>query len=457
MSAEFVLPLEGFQPLHETKQLTYDPQFDVDAYTRLQHLRFAEPDEYTRRLEGLNGTIEFNLVTMLGERLNAAVSRRIDLIDEDGIMRDSSQKKPLLEWYERGRIARLEQGSSPHDQLREQAEIVGQQKIQDAMSQAPIGTLMFCASRPGNEYLPEETPLEEQSIYGHNFIDMQYKQSENEIVVLRAMSGLTREETIENIKLLKPDYELSDNPDDIELLSHPVELRPGESFVTSLEELQQFLYRDLDSSLSEEAFEIVKQECMPYIKRYLLIVENAPKVHELLKKAYNAIVNKADEVVDSLQDGTYFADWQQDRIATLAQMAVLGTQPVRAVSTGCGFSSGFAVRSGNNSPFGVVDFSSMNQEESDSKGSLFFACPTCRYVNKRPREGYLEQCMKCSTSVRCDELSEDELRKKRLKKMQEEKMNDKSQEEKKTTNKSLEKGILVTLFSPRETEEKNER
>jgi hypothetical protein len=449
MSAEFAIPIESYQPIHETKQLTYDPQFDVDAYRGLQHLRFSEPAEYTKRLEGLRGTTEFNLVTMLGERLNAAVSRRVDLLDEDGIMRDSNEGKPLLEWYERGREARLEQGSSSHDQMREEAEVLGQQKIQEAMSQAPIGTLMFFSSRPGNEQLPEGTPQEEKSIYGHNFIDMQYKQSDNEIVVLRAMSGLTLEETVENIKLLKPDYEISDNPDDIELLSNPVEIRPGESFVRTLEDLQQFLYRDLDNSLSEEEFEIIKQECMPYIRRYLVIVENTNYVTDLLKRAYNAVVNKADEVVDAIKDGTYFFKQEEASIASLAQMAVLGSLPVRAVSTGCGFSGGFAVGAGNNSPFGVLDFSRKSQDESDSKGSLFFPCPSCKHVNKRPREGFLERCMKCSTSVRCDVPTEDELRKKRLKKMEDEKKAlPKKQEVQKAKEKPLEEGILVTLFSP---------
>ncbi len=30
--------------------------------------------------------------------------------------------------------------------------------------------------------------------------------------------------------------------------------------------------------------------------------------------------------------------------------------------------------------------------ESDSKGSLYFPCPACKTVNKRPREGYVESC-----------------------------------------------------------------
>lgn len=43
--------------------------------------------------------------------------------------------------------------------------------------------------------------------------------------------------------------------------------------------------------------------------------------------------------------------------------------------------------------------------ESDSKGSLYFPCPACKTINKRPREGYVERCQnpKCTSpeAVRC--------------------------------------------------------
>lgn len=43
--------------------------------------------------------------------------------------------------------------------------------------------------------------------------------------------------------------------------------------------------------------------------------------------------------------------------------------------------------------------------EADSKGSLYFPCPACGFINKRPREGYVERCQNpaCSdpTKVRC--------------------------------------------------------
>ena len=116
---EYHDPLEDVMP--RSSQLTYTLEFDVDAYQSLNNL---PPEEYHQRIEALNGTTEFNLITTLGERLNAAVSRRIDRLGEDGIMRDIHQGRALIDWYEAGRLARVEQGSSQHDQLREKAEVI---------------------------------------------------------------------------------------------------------------------------------------------------------------------------------------------------------------------------------------------------------------------------------------------------------------------------------------------
>lgn len=41
--------------------------------------------------------------------------------------------------------------------------------------------------------------------------------------------------------------------------------------------------------------------------------------------------------------------------------------------------------------------------ESDSKGSLYFPCPVCGAINKRPREGYVSHCQSCGTDkVACE-------------------------------------------------------
>ena len=40
----------------------------------------------------------------------------------------------------------------------------------------------------------------------------------------------------------------------------------------------------------------------------------------------------------------------------------------------------------------AFQLSSAHSMESDSMGSLYFPCPACGHVNKRPREGYVERC-----------------------------------------------------------------
>jgi len=446
---EYHDPLEDVMP--RSSQLTYTLEFDVDAYQSLNNL---PPEEYHQRIEALNGTTEFNLITTLGERLNAAVSRRIDRLGEDGIMRDIHQGRALIDWYEAGRLARVEQGSSQHDQLREKAEVIGQQKIQERMAEAPVGTMIFYMSRPGNENLPPETPCFERSIYEHNFMDIAYKISETEIEVTRSMSGLSMEETLAVIKMLRPDHQFQENVDDITLLENPIELLLGENIIKTPEDLQGFVYRNLENSLTEEEFEIVKRECMPYIKRYLMIVENCLGVTPMLKSSYNAVVNKADEVVHGLKRGIYtYQTKSEDSVASFYQVAFFGSLPVRAVSTGCGFSGGFA-NTENNTPFGVLDFSRKPPDEKDSKGSLFFACPRCKHVNKRPREGFLELCQRCLGSVRCDGSESDELTKKRMMKQKVEAKWLPKQAVKETANKKqVTEGILVTLFSLFETKE----
>jgi hypothetical protein len=46
---------------------------------------------------------------------------------------------------------------------------------------------------------------------------------------------------------------------------------------------------------------------------------------------------------------------------------------------------------------------SSHSMESDSMGSLYFPCPKCGVINKRPREGYVENCQGCGTDeVACN-------------------------------------------------------
>lgn len=464
---EYQYPLQEYR--RESKQLTYTLEFDVDAYSKIRELSFSNPEAYQKQKEALNGTTTFNLVTTLAERLNAALSRRIDVIDDEGVMRDSHQGKPLIEWYEKGRLARLEQGSSPHDQLREEAEIVGQEKIQEFFADAPVGSFAFFISRPGNEGLPKDLQKSEQSIYNHSFIDISQKTGENEITVMRCMSNLSRTDALNKIRDIKPDYQLPEDATDVELLAHPVTIAPSEVPFQSVDDLHSFFHDQVADSLSEEEFEIVKKACMPYIRRYLLVVENTSYVTDTLKRSFNAILNKADEVVEQIRRGRGISLYQEnsDDVASERDMYLLGSMEVRSVDTGCGFSGGFAVGEGNNSPFGVLDAVGgfWIGQERDQYGSLYFECPSCKKTNKRPSGTLIPNCLYCHVDVSCGNNEGEEKKKKELQmREQEEKKKEleegkrlAAEEERKKKMKKKENGLLEILVFSFQNDQKKDK
>lgn len=439
----------------ETKApLTYTLEYDVDAYQKLLVFKDTDPERSLREKEALDGLTRFNMITLLGERLSASISERIDVVDEQGIMRDRFQKRALIDWYEAGRMARLEDGASIHDQLREVAEVKGQHVIQARLK--TIGKMMISISPPGAE----------DSVYKHNFYDIFHLVSDSEINVIRYMSGLTIPETLKRLQALGIETPL--DATDIELLANPFEIELGETLCQTPDQIHEYLHEHIENSLTRQEMDLVKNECMPLINRYLMVVENAPCVTDTLKRAYNAIVNKADEVVALLKSGAYSLPNQPDKsfeVAPIATMLALGSQQVRAVDTGCGFSGGYTV--GNSSPFGVLDFArGYRQDERDQFESLYFICPSsgCRKENKRPRGVLIPNCQHCGIDVSCGvDLNKDKKKKEKLRQEEvvEQKyladvaMFERKKKEQRKKN-DEDEGFLVFLFHP-DREKKDEK
>lgn len=432
--------------------LTYTLEYDIDAYQKLRVFKDTDSERYIREKEALDGLTKFNMMTLLGERLNASISERIDVVDEQGIMRDRFQNKALIDWYEAGRIARFEDGSSVHDQLREAAEVEGQRTIQERLR--TIGKMMVSVSPPGG-------------IYKHNFYDVFKRVSQTEIEVVRYMSGLTIPETMARLRALGIQTP-SDDVTDVELLANPFEIEEGQTPCKTPDDIHAFLHTHIENSLSREEMSIVKNECQPLINRYLMVVENAPYATDTLKQAYKAVVNKADEVVEKLKAEVYDLISQPDKssdIAPLATMLALGSQPVRAVDTGCGFSAGFAF-GGSSAPFGVLDFAPgfYRADERDQYESLYFICPSsgCRKENKRPRGILIPNCQHCGADVSCGPDKSAEKKKKEKLRQEEEQREQKRLEEasvlekkkkEKQKKKDEEGGFLLFLFQPKEEKE----
>lgn len=78
-------------------------------------------------------------------------------------------------------------------------------------------------------------------------------------------------------------------------------------------------------------------------------------------------------------------------VMTIMQMMGSGSASCPAAITNKR-TGAFTVFAGSSASFITSSFA-----ESDSMGSLYFPCPVCGVVNKRPREGFVENCQSCGT------------------------------------------------------------
>jgi hypothetical protein len=162
--------------------------------------------------------------------------------------------------------------------------------------------------------------------------------------------------------------------------------------------------------LSVEDFAQIKKFCAFLMVSYINSVLLEPDNKNLHARKYNAILNKADEIAEVLKNerkGLEFVE--QSENMSEWEIYLLGSQPVRAVDTGCGFSGGAEVASALGS-YSVAQFGYewYGDRMTDSKGSRVFACPEigCGKMNIRPHEGFLERCQHCfSDKVACKDDS----------------------------------------------------
>jgi|SRR3989344_573685 len=341
----------------------YDTMFDAVKYQALLEL----DNTYQDKKEALNASVSFNLRTALSERFHTGISTRVDLI-EDHVMKSLHTREPLLEMFERGRKYRAAHGSSLSDQARETAEVIGFAKIQKLLCNphTRAGTMVLSISPPGNE----------GSIYTHNFYDIFTLKEKGGVEVSRYSSALGAKEALKKIQQLYPFYDLSEQASDVSFLANPIRISP-EREVKSAKDVHRFLHKE-HAYMDQEAFEEIVQLCLPYIHHYLSILSQNPFDREKIGKAFDALLNKADEVagLGSRRPSFVFNETFPDEFTRLE------SQRVREVATGCGRSVG------SQGSFSVVEFG----ESSDDYGERSFPCPSCGRKNLRPYNKMLSRC-----------------------------------------------------------------
>lgn len=329
--------------------MTYDPEFDTNAYIALNNL--LDPLERQRQKDALDGYTRSNLQTMLGERFHTLLSKRTYDIRGGQLFSPEHPDEPALGIFKRGQQYRKENGSSLHDQEREQAEIDTFIPIDESFSdpKTPVGTIQIVVSRPGKN-LPGQKPSE----YQHNFYDV-YMKLDNTVLYRRYSSALTASETFEKALRLNAWYamhELGNDPtfvpDDIFFLRHPIYLDPRVNSYLNPDAIHAFFHRG-HAFMQEDQYNYILAACQGYIDAYIRIVSESPTDRRMRNLAYNALLNRADEVAQAFKQtqerggigSIYGRNWAA--LPTHAELVTMGMKQVREVTTGCGRSGGMSL------------------------------------------------------------------------------------------------------------------
>lgn len=348
------------------KVLAYDIAFDTQAYRALAQLQTKNPALYQQEKERLHNYTEMQLVTNLGERFNVALST-VQYDIHDGLLFGKDMTEPFITIIQRGRDYRRIHGN-PVDWAREDAEVVGFTKTQQVLSkpETPVGTIMLSIFPPGQE----------GTSYTHNFYDMyvlkERASGRRYVETTRYSSGVVPQEYIDKMRMITGKNVFVPGALDAYFLQNPLQFSGGDP-----EKIHTFLQQDVDA-LSQEEFAFIVQGTASYRKKYTDILSNNPYDLQLQALAFNAILNKADEVWGKIKNKTIgtasrlpvYAD--EDEVSN-DQIRYWGSQPVRAVASGCGDSIGAEVGGmggvGGNSdvsatgPYGVAEYGRSRPED----------------------------------------------------------------------------------------------
>lgn len=323
----------------------YDADFDTRAYQEVLKLRFSDPQEYTRRKKQLDAYIDKNLITSIGERLQVLLSKRTDRVINGQIYpadSDLSMREIIL----RGIAWCKNNGSTPHDQLREEAELRGFEKIEKGLTDpdTQLGTTYLFLSLPGGE----------GSQYQKNFYDIFTLAEENGQRVVqyrRYSSNLTQKDALERLRQMGGIGEIPDNPTDIDLLDHPIRFDPEQHF-SDPDAIHQFLHID-HHALSEKDFEEIVDIFSPYRQKYIELLSTDPNNTQMRNLILNAMINVADDAEKRIRERKQRRDGNIPLpvyySASEREIMFFGTRQVIAKDTGCRLSGGFSL-----GPYGIV-------------------------------------------------------------------------------------------------------
>lgn len=366
----------------------YNPVLERAMFEQLQ-LQTGEENEQFKLYEIKQ------IETALRERYHVATSIVIYDIDEDGKLRSRDLPNQTFEDVLTTGIEYYKQLGSP-DVPRMEQERTGILKIQEAFADPniPVDSKVEVVSGTG---------LVKGTVFEDNFLD-RYELLEDQLTgrrivrMTRFTSDLSYEQAEKIITDSRPDYfDGRVGPMDEWLLANPIFEGSG-------------ILIQRKSALKEEVFQKIVRGNSDTIHCLVDRICESVFTPEKVVVALNAVLNGADYIWEELVS-------IKDKVVSIASKVVnrimpifrtieekvnwLGYQVVRAVAGGCGLSAGFSTGSLKGILGKLTGFISgvirgigglLGFGESDSMGSLYFSCPACGAINKRPREGYVESC-----------------------------------------------------------------
>lgn len=370
------MPERAFTTIHgdSCAKLAFDWQFDQRDLRRLEVARsFLSSEEYQRQKDQFESRTTENLKSEIRERF-CTVEYQTNYIFENGKLINPHHDEPFTQIIQRGITYRRQNGSI--DQVREQAELIGFERIEKIFSDADAPKTVVSISPRGNS----------RSVYKHNFFDVFQGQTGSQIKMTRFTSTASLEDFQLAAQKLNAATPRPFAASDAYFLAHPIET------TVTLDEILKTIELD-NNAMEKELAESIIEICMPLILAY---------VHNPGEITYKAAVNLADilagkkqlsdpVILKLIENPLPYTSYHIP--ATLYHLASL---PVRQVATGCGISGlknnegSFSSRNVLN-PWSVADFA----VGEDEYGTLEIHCEECGTTYQRTSGKLEKNCRKC--------------------------------------------------------------
>lgn len=344
----------------ERRAGAYDYRLDVLAKQNLDLI--SDSPLLMERREANVRFVRRQMETLLGEKFNVLLSTsRYNLID--GRLCGENMFEPAIDSFRRGRDHRRIHGN-PIDFPREDAEIIGLEKIEPYMARAGVGEMVFFASLPGGTYR-------------HRFHDIFTKMIDEDgreyVEARRYSSGMSIEEYRDFVRSLGVD--VPDTADEVYFLANPVSI--NDSRFKTAEDVHRYLHRQ-HSYMPRDVFEQrILEPSMPYIDVYA-------KSPSLL--TFKAVLNRSDEVNEERKNGI-LSIVNEDSVALSREIYRLGSKDIKEENLPCGNLSDAQ----ENSAFSVAEY------DITYSFDKFGSCKSC---GSESSLGPCGICKSCDVSMR---------------------------------------------------------